>query len=692
MDRARRPVARHPWALCAFTCLCMAAYVGLYLYTGQLLSAASIDEGFPTIPLGVVLSAIVGALVLTRHPRHRVGWLLSIGAAGVAVGFVASGCAYWLLAMRDPDAVAAGHVAAWVAQVFGASYALPLTCAVFLLVPDGRLLSRRWRPVMVLLVASYVLWVGVLVIGVRPRQVGADGIRPGPVPGDLLDLSSTMLLLVVLAAAVALVLRLRRSTGVERQQVRWIMASGVLIAIGLVVLGVYQTLVRIEAPWYVLLPLYVGYASVPVVTGVAILRHRLYDIDVIISRAVLLAVLATFVTIGYVAVVVVIGAALGTTVLDRFWPSLVALVVVALAFQPLRQRVLRLADRTVYGERAVPYEALADLSRRLGRTPAPSGLLPELAQAVARSVGAARTWVRLDVPGTDGLCAVWPAGAERPPEAEFEVHDRGESLGRIAVAMPPGRGLRRAERRLLADFAAQAGLAFRNLTLDAELRARVEHLGRQSADLAASRRRLLVARDDERRRIAETIDREVLSHLRRIPATIESLEVADAPAAQRILDELEAATTAGLDALRDVTQGVFPAALARRGLVPALHAHLAQTGRASDVDVDPCLGDRRFPDRVESAAYFCAVAMLRQLTPSARLALTVQAGCLVLDATVHGAPGTAATEDRAGPGRSIDWAAMTDRAEAAGGWLTREHADGGVRLRAGFPVAGGREG
>ncbi|HEU4424136.1 MAG TPA: hypothetical protein VFR67_16520, partial [Pilimelia sp.] len=574
MSAARRPVARYPWALCAFTCVCIATYVGLYLHTGQLLSAASINEGFPIIPLGVVLSAIVGALVLTRHPRHRIGWLLSISAAGVAVGFVASGCAYWLLAMRDPGAVAAGHAAAWIAHLFGANYALALTCAVFLLVPDGRLLSRRWLPIMVLLVASYVVWVGVLVFGVRPRQVDTTGLHPGPVSGDLLDLSSTMLLVVVLAAAVALVLRLRRSAGVQRQQVRWIMASGVLIAIGFVVLGGYQTLVRVDAPWYVLLPLYVGYASVPVVTGIAILRYRLYDIDVIINRAVVLAVLAGFVTVGYVAVVVVIGAALGTAVLDQFWPSLVALVVVALAFQPLRQRVLRLADRLVYGDRAVPYEALADLSRRLGRTPDPSDLLPELAQAVARSVGAASAWVRLDVPGTDGLHAVWPAGAERPPGTEFEVSDRGEPLGRIAVAMPPGRGLRPAERRLLADFAEHAGLAFRNLTLDAELQARVEHLGHQSADLAASRRRLLAARDDERRRIAGVIDREVLSHLRPIPAAIDSLAGADSPAADSVLGRLEAATTRSLDALRDVTQGLFPAALARRGLVPALRGHL----------------------------------------------------------------------------------------------------------------------
>ena len=669
--------ARFSWGLCLFTCLCIAAHIGLYLSSDlSLFSEASAENGFPVIPLGVVLGAAVGGLILSRYPRNRIGWLLSIGQAGTGAGMAADAYAYVVLSEHRLGPPAAGHVAAWTQHLFGAAYALPLMCALFLLVPDGRLPSRRWRPVMAVLFLSYLLYVAAQLIGVRPLDAGLnqEETPTGPAAAALIELSGSMLFVGVLGAAAALVVRLRRSTGVQRQQLRWIMASAALITIGVVVLAAYQTTVEPGQPWYAILPLYLGYASVPACTGIAVLRYRLYDIDLIINRAVVLAALTTFVTVGYVAVVVLIGAALGTRVDRQFWPSLVALVLVALAFQPLRQRVLRLADRLVYGRRAAPYEALADFSRRLGRSPEPSELLPLLAEAVARSVGAEHARVGLDVPGTAGLSAAWPDETDRVLDIEFEVRDRQESLGRIAVAMPPGRRLRRAERRLLADFAAHAGLAFRNLRLDAELRARVEHLGRQAADLLASQRRLLVARDDERQRIAELIEREVLSHLRAIPTASASLDLTDAAAADGTLGELEAAATAGLDALREMTQGLFPAVLSRRGLAPALRAHVARIGRADELTVAASLDGRRFREPTEAAAYFCGVAAMRDLDSPARLALTMEAGRLVLEAT-------------GGRHRVGDWSAIVDRADAVDGRLTTEQdPHGGFRMRIEFPV------
>jgi signal transduction histidine kinase len=544
---------------------------------------------------------------------------------------------------------------------------------------------------MALLISSYVLWVGVLVIGVPPRRVRPEGIDLGPVAGGLLDISTLMLVVAIMASTVCLVLRLRRSVGVQRQQLRWIMASCALLGLGLVVLLAYQAAAGGPGePWYVDLPLFLGYTSLPVFAGIAVLRYRLYDIDVIISRAVVFAALTVFVTIGYVAVVVAIGLLLGSRVVGRFWPSLLALVLVALAFQPIRQRLLRWADRLVYGRRAAPYEALASFSRRLGRSPRPADLLPALAEAVAGGVGAAQVRVTLDVPGTAGLSAAWPASADGVPDVALDVRDRGESLGRIALSMPPGRGLRPAERRLLDDFVAQAGVAFRNLRLDADLRASVERLGRQSAELAASRRRLLAARDDERRRIAGVIEREVLSHLRPIPAAVESMEVADSAAAGQRFDRLEAATATALDALREVTRGLFPVLLSRYGLVPALRAHVGRLGRPDALTVAPELeGDgsgsqpgvrraepessRRFEPRIEAAAYFCAVALLARPPAASRMDLAVENGSLVLEATI-------AVPDHV----DLDRLAIVDRVEAAGGHLSI----GRSTVRVEFPPAG----
>jgi hypothetical protein len=667
----RRP--RYPWVMFGFTCLCIAAYVGFSL--DRLLSASSLGDGFPVVPLGVLLGGGVGALILSRQPRNRIGWLLGLGGAGGALGFALSAYGFRVLVDHALGPDSAGRLAIWASQFFGASYAIGVTCAVFLLVPDGRLPTRRWRPALWLLVASYVLWAGTLLIGVRPRQAELDRLHTGPVADALLDISTLMLLLAVVAAAIALVLRLRRSAGVQRQQLRWIMASGVLLAVGVVGFVAYQLLGGQGQPWYAMLPLFLGYASLPICTGIAILRYRLYDIDVIINRAVVLAALTAFVTIGYVAVVVAAGLALDTPVVGRFWPSLAALVLIALAFQPLRLRVQRFADRLVYGQRAAPYEALSEFSRRLGRSPAPSELLPPLAEAVAGSVGASRALVALDVPGTPGLSATWPAGwpSDDVPvsDVELEVRDGEETLGRIAVAMPPGRGLRPAERGLLEDFAAQAGLAFRNLRLDAELRAHVEQLARQSTELAASRRRLLAARDDEQRRIARVIERDVLSHLRPIPAAVSSVDAADVEAAERGLERLEAATSAGLDALREVTRGVYPVMLPRQGLVAAVRSYCDRRGRAGVLEVAPGLAQRRFGARVEAGAYFCSTALLD--APVARLALSIEDGWLVLRAT-----GVSEVD----PDTTI-----VDRVEAAGGQVSGgRDPEGLASVRVAFPV------
>ena len=115
--------------------------------------------------------------------------------------------------------------------------------------------------------------------------------------------------------------------------------------------------------WLRVLPLHLGFVSVILAAGLAILRYRLYDLDIVVSRAILVATATAFVAAGYVLLVVGIGRLLPTPVRGSFWPSLLATAVVALAFQPLRLWAVRLADRIAYGPRAVPYEALASFAR-----------------------------------------------------------------------------------------------------------------------------------------------------------------------------------------------------------------------------------------------------------------------------------------------------------------------------------------
>ena len=231
---------------------------------------------------------------------------------------------------------------------------------------------------------------------------------------------------------------------------------------------------------------------------------------------------------GYVVLVVGVGALVGART-PGYWPSLLATVAVALAFQPLRRRVLGFADRLAYGVRAAPYEALADFTRRLSGSLTTSEMLAVVAAAAADAVGAQAASARLD--GADGgLVARWGAAPELPVTAELAVVDRGEPLGAVTVAMPPGRTLRPGDRRLLDDLAHQAGLAFRNAALAAELVGRVRLLDERTAELARSRARIIAARDEERARLARAIAREVSSGLEDVPDALERLATRSARA------------------------------------------------------------------------------------------------------------------------------------------------------------------
>ena len=482
------------------------------------------------------------------------------------------------------EAPIAGRVAVYVANLFDATYTIAFLAVIFMIAPTGRLLSRRWRYAVAVPIAAVVVNAAVIL------TLPAENLQPGrpaeagAVALALLIGSGVALLVSVVLGAVALWVRLRRSTGDERRQLRWIATSAAVLAGTFVLLGVGNLVLGFES-WVVLEALYLAYIGVFVSVGIAILRYRLYDIDVILSRAIVLAVLAVFVTVGYVGVVVAIGsvlAAAGTAVSGVFWPSLVATALVAAAFQPVRRHVLHLADRLVYGEQAAPYEALADLSRRLADSPSPEQLPARVAESAGRAVGAAHTRVRLGTPDNDpsaGLIADWPTdppagdlptgdtGADPgSPTVQLPVVDRGERVGSIAVIMPRGRDLRAAERRLLADFAEQAGVAFRNTLLQTELTARVDEIAARSRDLEQSRRRLVDAEDTERERLAAAIRRRVVTHLAPVIQGIGGGLDITAPDVAGELDRLISHTQTAVDELRAVSHGVFPALLHRRGL------------------------------------------------------------------------------------------------------------------------------
>ncbi len=355
--------------------------------------------------------------------------LLSVTLAADAYGI-------WALEGGDPGREASGHLALWAAPLLGwpAFVALVL---VFLLAPDGRLPSPRWR---------WAVWV--TGIGLVLHTLGTLTTPPADfvygqrdstraITEPLLTLGWMLVAVGLIASAVSLVVRLRRSRDDVRRQLLWVASAAVLLAVGVVVILVVPRVTGVEGTWLAAMPLRVAQVAVPLCVAVAVLRHRLLEIDMIVNRAAVVALATVLVAAGYVLVVVTVGLTVDGT--NGFWSSLLATAVVALAFQPLRSWVVRVADRLAFGTAAAPYEALTDFSRRLGSSPDPSRLLPEVAEAAARAVNATQVTVVLHVVAGADQAASWPPGRLGDPEApglELPVMHLEARLGSIWVAMP----------------------------------------------------------------------------------------------------------------------------------------------------------------------------------------------------------------------------------------------------------------
>jgi hypothetical protein len=600
--------ARVAWSVVLLATVCAALDTAFTAaqYGGLLSEEVWATHGWPLVTLATLGCALMGALIVSRHPRHPVGWLLLVASLS-SISLAAEGYSTWVLDGSGPGPLVAGHVAGWLSVLFGAPLAIVAVVLLYLIAPNGRLPSPRWRWVARAAVAGLAVYVGA-VFTLSPT----DFVIAAPVDGPVSIIYKGALLLIaatLVASAVSVVLRVRPATGELRRQLLWIAGSAGLLAGCFVFLLVMSSLNRYETAWFVSTPLFLSYVAMPACIAVAVLRHRLFDIDVIVNRA-LVALLATgAVGVGYVLVVTALAPAVRTS--DRFWPSLLTTAVVALAFQPARRRVVRLADRLAYGAAAEPYDALADFSRRLGESADPSALLPAVAQAAGTAIGARRTVARLHLSEQVQSEAAWPAArvAGGGPALTLSIRDGADDLGSLSVEMPPGKGLRERDKALLRDLVDQAVVAFRNVRLASDLAVGVELLNEQTRDLVASRRRLISAGDAERSRLERAVAREVAPHLQALVSQLPAVAHTRQGATSGQIEPLLAYATAALEALRNVTRGVYPAQLARVGLDPALR-HLVGATAGAVLEVGAVT---RLDPRIEATGYFCVAEAIREI-------------------------------------------------------------------------------
>ena len=557
-----------------------------------------------TYALLALAFAVLGALLASRRDGNRVAWMACVIGLGISLaGFAA---VYDLAAQYGPaDGYPLRHVLLSAGNV-GWDVGLGITVSFLpLLFPDGRLLSRRWRPV------AWLAGIGIALLALGdslPPIPGAGGIG-----GAILSIASFALLAVTLAIIASLILRYRRAGLGERLQLKWFMTAAIVLGVALALQVVLQVL-GVTVPG-----LDIAYSIVllglPVSIAIAVLKYRLYEIDVVINRALVYGALAVFITAVYVGIVVGIGALIGSRGQFNLALSILATAVVALAFQSVRTRVQAVANRLVYGYRATPYEVLTQFSHRVAGAYANDEVLPRLARVLVEGTGAMVASVWLNGAGQPTVAATWPETATPLALGEAdrvaEVRHQGETLGELTVRKRAGEPFTPVEEKLLNDLAAQAGQVLRNVRLTSELQARLDEISAQALELRASRQRIVSVQDAERRRLERNIHDGAQQHLVALAVKLRlaaTLAKRDPEKARRSLKELEAQTAEARETLRDLAQGIYPPALREGGLVEALGTHAAVTAD----------GIGRYDPEIEAGVYFSCLEALQNATKYAK--------------------------------------------------------------------------
>jgi signal transduction histidine kinase len=570
--------------------------------------------GFGFLAAGSAAGIAWLGMLMVRRARNVIGWAFLAMAFAAVVSLAAdAGIQLWARqvgSVQQPGAELLG----WLDNLALLCIALPIP-AIFLLFPTGRPLSDRWRWALRLwciCVPVALVWgafrPGEVYGAPPPNRIAIENpIGIGAAHAIFPTLATVAGFGALAAGALgvaSLVVRFRRSRGEERAQMRWLAFAALLAAIVLVSEFAVVLIFGERSPVSDTVGSY-GYAvlvlvlllGIPASVAIAILKYRLYDLDVVIRKTIVFGILAAFITIVYVGIVAGIGSIVGAT--SSTATSFLAAAVLAVLFQPARDRAKRLADRLVYGARATPYEVLSEFSDRIGGAYASDDVLGRMAEVLATGTGAEVATVWLRVGGELRPTAVWPEDTAPEPSDHVEVRHRGELLGELSVRMPASDTMNPAKEKLVRDLAAQAGLVLRNERL-------IE-------DLRASRQRLVAAQDGERRRIERNIHdgaQQQLVALAVKQRLVASVVGRDDERARAMLEELQAETTQALDDLRDLARGIYPPLLADRGLGAALDAQARKSPVPVAVAGD---GIGRLAQDVEAAVYFSCLEALQNV-------------------------------------------------------------------------------
>jgi len=519
----------------------------------------------PFITIGF---AVIGSLVANRQPRNPIGWI-----------FMAVGCLFALTSLAaavttsEPQHTFIYSIGSWFNSWIWLPAVLLPWAFVLPIFPDGQLPSPRWRFII------YINIVGLAITSIAMMYIpdslldGSSGTNPFGSSRTLylMNFGAVLLGAGFLGSLVAFFLRFRSSTGNQRLQMKWLFYA---IAINLltnilcnVIWFLWPDLLWMEEISIVITN--IGILGIAIAAAIAILRYHLYDINLIINRT----LVYTALTASVAALYILVFGALGVTfqARDNLFVSLLATILAAILVQPMRDKLQRLVNRLMYGDRDEPYAVLSGLSRRLEGSLLPEDTLPAVVETVAQTLKLPYVAIALKQEGTLKISASYGVAGE--DIEQLPLIYQGEMVGQLRLSpRAPNELFTPGEQRLLRDIARHVGVTAHTVRLTRDLRQLAE-------DLQRSREELVKGREEERRRLRRDLHDELGPQLASLKLNLDvarNLVLRDPNAAEALLVDLRTQSQSAIADIRRLVYDLRPPALDELGLAGAIQEYTRQ--------------------------------------------------------------------------------------------------------------------